>query len=191
MPRIGIRTCLYVPASTFLTWLSKRTTSRAIDGVCSFAAACEPTECTMTMEKRTHYYLDETIKIEDVSANSTPDVTIQATCHCGAISVTAPRLPKYINECQCTICRRYGAAWIYYNTQEVVIRKKQGSATCKYVWGGKELEFHWCSNCGCIMYWWPVEVPGGGNQMGINSRMMDPDVLKNVTRKIDYDALFM
>lgn len=137
--------------------------------------------------KRTYYHLDGTKTVEELSVSEIP---IKATCHCGAISATVPGNPKYINECQCTICRRYGAAWAYYQTTEVVIRKEQDSTTSKYIWGDRGIEFHWCNVCGCMIYWWPIEIPEGGYKMGINSRMMDPEVLINVTREINYEALF-
>ena len=96
---------------------------------------------------------------------------IKATCHCGAITVTVPGKPKTpINECQCTICRRYGAAWAYYNTNDVKIEKKEGSSTRRYVWNDREIEFTWCENCGCVMYWYPVEVSTGDEEMGVNTR---------------------
>jgi hypothetical protein len=36
------------------------------------------------------------------------------TCHCGQTSITVPHKPKYLNECRCTVCYKYGALWGYY-----------------------------------------------------------------------------
>jgi hypothetical protein len=119
---------------------------------------------------------------------------ITATCHCGAITITAPRKPTKINECQCTICRRYGAAWGYYNTKEVTIEKKKGSSTGEYMWGDKGHGFHFCNTCGCMTHWYPAasrKVPPEGLKMGINTRMMNPADLWNVNREINYDDLKM
>ncbi|KIW32836.1 hypothetical protein, variant [Cladophialophora immunda] len=96
-------------------------------------------------------------------AEQGPDTPITATCHCGGITVTAPRRPAYVNECQCTLCRRYAVAWAYYDPAEVKVDIKEGAATTKYIWGDRDHSFDFCSKCGCI---W-------------------------VTRKIDYDQLFV
>ena len=124
--------------------------------------------------------------------SSTSSKPIKATCHCGAITATVPGTPKSpINECQCTICRRYGAAWAYYNTTEVDIQHEEGSSTRKYLWNARKIEFHFCETCGCVMCWWPVEISEGGSPCGINSRMMDPDAIKYVNREVDFEALFV
>lgn len=111
---------------------------------------------------------------------------LEATCHCGAVTIQTPDKPSEINECQCTLCRRYGVAWAYYDPETVVISVKEASPTRKYVWGDKTLEFHFCSVCGCVMYWKSI---GENDEMGINSRMMDPDEIRHVNRKIDWDQL--
>ena len=74
---------------------------------------------------------------------------IKAVCHCGAISITVPRKPDYINECKCTICRRYAAAWSYYKSTEIEIKEKD-AGTKIYLWGDRMIEFHFCKNCGCV-----------------------------------------
>lgn len=81
---------------------------------------------------------------------SPPSTSIRSTCHCGAITATVPRVPEYINHCQCTICRRYGVAWGYYHPDEVKLDKKPNTATRQYIWGDRELEFHFCDSCGCV-----------------------------------------
>ncbi len=78
------------------------------------------------------------------------DPPIKGTCHCGAISITVPRRPDFINECQCTICRRYAAAWGYYKPTEVKIEIKDGAAASKYIWGDAEISFNFCDKCGCM-----------------------------------------
>ena len=79
--------------------------------------------------------------------NTTP---IRSSCHCGAITVTVPRPPEYANVCQCTICRRYGAAWGYYHADEVQIETRPGAITRQYIWGDRDISFNFCDNCGCV-----------------------------------------
>lgn len=118
-----------------------------------------------------------------------PDGTIDATCHCGAVTVTAPRTPEYVNECQCSICRRYAAAWAYYPISEVKLQlNKEGTATKQYIWGDRDIAFHFCESCGCVVCWWPADASHPEAKMvGINSRMMPPEDVARVERKISYD----
>ncbi|PQE04367.1 glutathione-dependent formaldehyde-activating enzyme protein [Rutstroemia sp. NJR-2017a BBW] len=127
---------------------------------------------------------------------TTPDPTpLRSTCHCGAISITAPRLPEYINQCQCTICRRYGAAWGYYHPDEVKIETlgEKEKVIRKYVWGDRDLEFCFCGGCGCVCYWWPLHPPEKGKeseyQMGLNMNNVNPELLRFVDRKLEFSML--
>lgn len=56
-----------------------------------------------------------------------------------------------MNECNCSICRRY------------------------YLWGEKSIEFHRCQNCGCVTHW--AAVDRGADRMGVNARLMAPEIL--------------
>lgn len=130
--------------------------------------------------------------MEKLSISEAP---IKAACHCGAITVTAPRKPDEINECQCTICRRYGAAWAYYNTKDVDVEIKEGSLMKKYVWGDRQISFNFCETCGCMCYWYPYasdrpERREGGFKMGVNTRMMDPAELRDINRIVTNDVIF-
>ena len=35
------------------------------------------------------------------------------TCLCGAVTVTVDDRPDYIHDCNCSLCRKAGAAWGY------------------------------------------------------------------------------
>src|SRR5579863_2181835 len=96
---------------------------------------------------------------------------ITASCHCGRVTLEVETAPVELNDCQCSICRRYGALWAYYAPSQVRI---QGE-TETYTWGRKSLAFHRCSHCGCISHWSPTEAPY--DRMGVNARLMPPDVV--------------
>ncbi|KAK4973330.1 hypothetical protein LTR66_011176 [Elasticomyces elasticus] len=120
------------------------------------------------------------------------DTSIRSSCHCGAITVTVPRLPEYINVCQCTICRRYGAAWGYYHPHQVKIETKPNAVTKQYVWGDRNLSFNFCDNCGCVCYWWPIRPPPtdeGEYKIGLNTNNVNPELLRFVDRKFEYSLL--
>ncbi|OQV09032.1 hypothetical protein CLAIMM_13214 [Cladophialophora immunda] len=116
-----------------------------------------------------------------------PSSPLKSTCHCGAIEVIVPYQPKEINECQCTLCRRYAAAWIYYKPEEVTINKHKAGDVKKYVWGDRDISFNFCDNCGCMCFWYPRR--GSMDEIGVNSRNMDPEDLRYVTRKISFDVV--
>ncbi len=38
---------------------------------------------------------------------------LTGTCHCGTIGWTFDGVAESVTSCNCTLCRRYGALWIY------------------------------------------------------------------------------
>jgi len=100
---------------------------------------------------------------------------LTATCHCGAVRIEVPRKPRRLTNCNCSICRRYGALWAYYPGQEVRVVGAPG-ATTEYCWGDKSLKFVRCSTCGCITHWERVR-PTQSSRVGVNARNFEPDSL--------------
>jgi hypothetical protein len=103
--------------------------------------------------------------------------TINASCHCGAVELELPEAPTTLNDCNCSICRRLGTLWAYYNPKNVKLIHEPG-ATIVYLWGDKMLEFHTCKTCGCTAYW--AGVDKSVERMGVNARLMDPSVINGV-----------
>jgi hypothetical protein len=101
---------------------------------------------------------------------------LAATCHCGSIRIEVPRRPRSLTNCNCSICRRYGTLWAYYQRAEVQITVEAGAATDDYAWGDKSLRFVRCSRCGCVTHWEPLELEQG-SRTGINMRNFEPEVL--------------
>jgi hypothetical protein len=99
-------------------------------------------------------------------------------CHCGAVQVEVPVLPSVVNNCNCSICRRYGVLWAYYPASQVRVLAAP-DATDGYVWGRKVLRFVRCRNCGCVTHWERIE-PVGGSKMGVNARNLEAGVLEGV-----------
>ncbi|KAK5163141.1 uncharacterized protein LTR77_010925 [Saxophila tyrrhenica] len=119
------------------------------------------------------------------SSDTTGPVT--AACHCGAVKITVSRKPKEINECQCTLCRRYRAAWAYYDPTDVDVLVMNDTQPREYLWGDREIRFRFCGACGCVTHWRSVDE--GGQEMGVNTRMMHPDLLRDANRKVDNEQL--
>jgi hypothetical protein len=99
---------------------------------------------------------------------------IESSCHCGAVKLEIQTAPEEVNNCNCSICRRYGALWAYYSPAQVRIIPTIGATVC-YLWGDKSIEFHRCQTCGCVTHWAAVEKRA--DRMGVNARLMAPEIL--------------
>ncbi len=99
---------------------------------------------------------------------------IEATCHCGAVHITLETAPAEVTDCNCSICRRYGALWAYDSPRRVQVTPPEG-ATDIYVRGERLIEFHRCKTCGCVTHWTAVDT--SIDRMGVNVRLMPPEVL--------------
>jgi hypothetical protein len=99
---------------------------------------------------------------------------IESSCHCGAVKLAIQAVPEEVNECNCSICRRYGVLWAYYSPAQVRIIATDG-ATDRYLWGEQSIEFHRCRNCGCVTHW--AAVHQDADRMGVNARLMTPEIL--------------
>lgn len=107
-----------------------------------------------------------------------------ATCHCKAIKLTFPTPTEKLNECRCTVCRRYGALWAYYNPKDVQI---QGPKTDTYQYGEKNNDFHRCPSCGCMTHWADAK-DENPTEMGVNCNMLEKEELRRFERTVDEDG---
>jgi hypothetical protein len=108
---------------------------------------------------------------------------IEASCHCGAVVPEVDSPAAEVNDCHCSICRRYGVLWAYYAPERVRVLPLE-LPTDVYAWGDRILEFHRCRNCGCVSHW--IAVDPGADRMGVNARLMDPGVL--VAARVRFSA---
>jgi len=113
-----------------------------------------------------------------------PQPALAGSCHCGAVRLVVPRRPRSLTECNCSICRRYGALWAYYRASAVRVRHARGAAE-RYLWGEGSLRFVRCARCGCVTHWEPTR-PGPARRMGVNARLLDPEAILGVrVRRLD------
>ena len=103
---------------------------------------------------------------------------IEASCHCGAVRFTVETAPAEVTDCNCSICRRYGTLWAYYLSPSVRFAEDNGP-TDIYMRGEHHVEFHRCHTCGCVTHWSSVDPTK--KRMGVNARLMDPQVLAAAT----------
>jgi hypothetical protein len=99
---------------------------------------------------------------------------IEASCHCGAVRFAVETAPDELNDCTCSICRRLGALWAYYQAPQVRFAAGNGP-TDTYVWNHRVLAFHRCRSCGCITHW--AATDPAYQRMGVNARLMAPEVI--------------
>lgn len=99
-------------------------------------------------------------------------MTIEGSCHCGAVVVRIARAPTEVTSCNCSICHRLGTLWAYYAPADVDVT----GATATYQWGDRTIDFHRCATCGCTTHWSPL-ANRAQDRMGINARLLAPDVL--------------
>ena len=108
---------------------------------------------------------------------------ISGSCHCGAVRIVVPSAPDRVTDCNCSLCRRLGALWAYYDVGTVRV-EGHPEMTSEYIWGDKTLRTVRCATCGCITHWEPLNAATG--RQGVNIRNFDAQILASVTiRRFD------
>ena len=102
---------------------------------------------------------------------------LSASCHCGSIRIEVEAPPTYLNQCNCSICRRYGVLWGYYRPDQVRL-SCEPDATEAYRCNERTLEFHRCRACGCVTHWQAID--DNASEMAINGRLLDPADIADV-----------
>ena len=97
---------------------------------------------------------------------------VTASCHCGLVRIELDTAPAEVTDCNCSICRRYGVLWAYYSPRQV--RVAAGRPTDTYMWDDCSIAFHRCVDCGCVTHWSAVDP--ARDRMGVNARLMDPEI---------------
>lgn len=103
---------------------------------------------------------------------------VHASCHCGAVRLEIARKPRQLTECNCSICRRYGARWAYYSRKTARMVSARG-ATSVYAWRNRSLEFHRCKRCGCVTHYEHAR-KRPDSTVAVNARMMEPEAIAGV-----------
>jgi hypothetical protein len=100
---------------------------------------------------------------------------IGGSCDCGAVRIELAVTPTDVTDCNCGICRRYGARWSYFHPMAVRIIPPEGATTI-HKRAKRNLEFHFCKVCGCVTHW----CVSGYARMGVNMRMFPPELLASL-----------
>jgi hypothetical protein len=89
-----------------------------------------------------------------------PPLSLQGSCHCGAVRLTLPSAPEKATSCNCSLCRRTGVIVGYYEFGTVSIQGHPQS-TEAYVWGDRTLRNVRCKTCGILTHWEPIDLKPG------------------------------
>jgi hypothetical protein len=95
---------------------------------------------------------------------------MRAACHCTAVRFEVLGMPDWVLDCNCTLCRRYGAIWAYPKP-DMVKFVRGADSTDTYSWGDRALAFHRCKDCGCLTHM-VVVASDPPRLYGINARMI-------------------
>lgn len=86
--------------------------------------------------------------------------------------------PESLTQCNCSICRRYGALWAYFtNTSATVLYQDEDVGT--YRWNDKVIDFFHCNKCGCLTHYAAVDKVDD-YRIAVNARMMAPSDIKGI-----------
>jgi len=103
---------------------------------------------------------------------------ISGACHCGAVSYTFNDTPKSATLCNCSICRRLGALWIYSTSANISLTGAGNSLA--YAHGDRNIAFHSCKTCGCTTHWKGLNADEPDAYMAVNLRLAEPEVIATV-----------
>jgi len=103
------------------------------------------------------------------------------SCHCGAVRLEIQQKPRKLTQCNCSLCRRYGALWAYYQRKRVRVLARRGQLET-YSWSDRRFEFFRCATCGCVTHYQRTDKRTDGSDMGaVNVRNIDdPVIVANV-----------
>lgn len=104
-------------------------------------------------------------------------------CICGEVAVTIDAAPEYINDCNCSLCRKVGGAWGYFKSASVSTSGKTASVVRR----DKEFpvcEIYSCAICACTTHFMLTDAYRKQNPsadlVGANMRLFDPEDLVGV-----------
>ena len=93
---------------------------------------------------------------------------LSASCHCGRIQIKVPAPSAFLIDCNCSICRRYGALWACYSLKQVeIIGHPEHSVA--YLWGKQSIQTMHCAVCGCVTHWEALSNESD-RKMAVNAR---------------------
>lgn len=105
---------------------------------------------------------------------------MHAECLCGAVRVTIAARPDYINDCNCTLCRKSGGVWGYFPGADVRV-EGETAGMVRPDMDEPAVEMRFCPKCGSTTHWvltrsYQAAHPDT-DRVGVNMRLFDPGAL--------------
>ncbi|MCW1381485.1 GFA family protein [Novosphingobium sp. KCTC 2891] len=98
---------------------------------------------------------------------------LKLACLCGQVHYEVRQRPDFINECNCTLCRKSGARWAYFHPDDVTVQgASAGYSREDKPEPGANLRF--CPACGSTTHFTLTESAAakfGNTMMGVNMRL--------------------
>jgi hypothetical protein len=104
------------------------------------------------------------------------------SCHCGRVAISIEAPPVYVNDCNCSLCRKAGALWGYFHPSEVGVEGETNGYS-RDDKGEPAVEIRFCAHCGSTTHFVLTDsaVARLGNvQLGINMRLAEASELAGV-----------
>jgi hypothetical protein len=110
--------------------------------------------------------------------------TYPGSCHCGAVAFDVEADPSQALKCNCSICTKLGAVWIFVPKSKFSL--KSGAAQQgDYQFARKVLHHRFCMQCGIESYA-EGTAPDGTPTVGVNLRCLEGvDIDKLSPRQYD------
>jgi hypothetical protein len=119
---------------------------------------------------------------------------IRAACHCEAVRFEIASPPEWVLDCNCTLCRRYGALWTYFDgpDQAKLLMTPPPEVTQAYTWLDGDIAFHRCRTCGCVTHMMAAK-QDPPVIYGVNARLMaglDPATVRIRRKNNSHSGFF-
>ncbi|MGB7405726.1 MAG: aldehyde-activating protein [Pacificimonas sp.] len=103
------------------------------------------------------------------------------TCSCGTVGVKVAEPPAFVNDCNCSLCRKVGALWGYYDAAAIEVT----GSTSGYFRTDKNpalTEVHHCRTCGTTTHF-VSHHPEAPSMRGVNMNLFALTDLSGVERR--------
>lgn len=99
-------------------------------------------------------------------------------CHCGAARWEVTGDPGPATACNCTLCRRYGALWVYDYEGERISVVGPTTAYVRADVADPQLEIRFCPRCAGVLAWRGLKTDAAGRRrIAVNVRLAPPEAV--------------
>ncbi len=103
---------------------------------------------------------------------------MKGACNCGGVTVTLAHPPEYVNFCNCSLCRKTGGAFGYFDRDAVSVTGELRDFVRSDL-AEVFLVNQFCPGCGSAVRWVPLP-HYDSRRVGVNMRLFDPAELAGI-----------